>query len=66
MSNTPKDIMIYLSSWNYGSYSITNPFYNKMNLKSQPIKYIKMNIPLNVIITIKKMKKLLKIYILKI
>ena len=58
--------MIYLSSWNYGSYSIANPFYNKMNLKSPPIKYIKMNIPLNVIITIKKMKKLLKIYILKI
>ena len=38
MSNIPKDRMISLSSWNYGSYSYTNPFYNKMNFKSQPIK----------------------------
>jgi hypothetical protein len=38
MSNIPKDKMISLSSWNYGSYSITNPYYNKMNLKSPPIK----------------------------
>ena len=38
MNNIPKGKMISLSSWNYGSYSITNPYYNKMNLKSPPIK----------------------------
>ena len=39
MSNIPKDNHISLSSWNYGSYSWTNPYYNvTTNSKPQPIK----------------------------
>lgn len=39
MENNPKDKQMSLSSWNYGSFSWTNPYYcAKPNLKAQPIK----------------------------
>ena len=34
MKNIPKDKKISLSSWNYGSFSLTNPYYNVYPIKA--------------------------------
>ncbi len=34
MNNIPKDKKISLSSWNYGSFSLTNPYYNVYPIKA--------------------------------
>ena len=38
MTNNPKDKKVSLSSWNYGSFSLCNPYYNVSDIKSKPIK----------------------------
>jgi hypothetical protein len=60
MSNTPNNKMISLSSWNYGSYFITNPFYNKKNLNSQPTKIYQKEYPIICYNSNKKNEKIAK------
>ena len=36
MYNSPKDKNISLSSWNYGCFSLTNPYYNT-HINNKPI-----------------------------